>query len=364
MALLSGLLDFGAAKKNQKRQNEIARRMTALDAAEFDKRMGYVRDSSGRLDDLTRRQYDDTSRLEDETFSFLLNNNRTNFDEQQGMARAAFDGQMGLLDGLMTSQRGARLQAQALREAENARQAEYQGGADTLSRALPALIGFDAQEAGYGDALARRTAFMDRNTTPAAVPTFGARDSVLARVFAAETDRGMGEARTDAVNAAGLDARSDAFSGASRELVDFAGAVGKLARQAGNSRSALAPELDSVRIGQDMAQERFGAESDLLDRYSTQRSEAAGDFRQGEADARVRYGDALGGAVSDYFGRTMGAENAYIDRTMGSSTNYTNKALNLGNFKMQNTTTTNLLSNLIRGAEKAAGQALMKKYGF
>ena len=363
MSLLTSFLDYGAAKKNQKRQNEIARRTSALDAAEFDTRMGYARDSYGRMDDLVRRQYGDTAGLEDDTFRFLLENQQGGFDEQQGMARAAFDGQMDLLGGLMTVQRGARLEGQALREAENTRQAAYQSGADDLSRALPGLMGFDAQEAGRAEALARRTGFLDANLTPTAAPRYGNRDETLARVFEAETARGVGEARTDAVNAAGLDARGDAFSGAGRELVDFAGAVGKLARQAGNSRAALPAEMEGVRVGRDMETERFGAEGDLLDRYATQRGQAAADFRTGAADAQTRFAENTGGALSDYYGRTMGGENSYIDRMMGSSNTYTNKVTNLGNFKMQNTTTFNPWSTVLKELDAAAEKAMKAASG-
>lgn len=358
MALLTAFLDYGAAKKNQKRQNEIARRTSALDAAEFDTRMGYARDSYGRMDELTRRQYGDASALEDETFSFLLNNRRGGFDEQQGLARTAFDGQMDLLDGLMTTQRGARLEAQALREAENARQAGYQGGADDLSRALPGKIGYDAQTAAAADALARRVQFTDANTTPTEAMAFGDKDSVLARAFRAENARGLTEARTDAVNAAGLDARGDAFAGAGREIIDFAGAVGKLGRQAANSRAALPAEMEGVRVGRDMAEERYGAESGLIDRYATQRGGALGDFREGEAGARVDFADKSGGVLADYYGRTLGGENSYIDRMMGSSNTYTNKVTNLGNFKMQNTSTFNPWSSVLKELESSAAKAM------
>jgi hypothetical protein len=358
MSLLTDLLDFNAAKRNQKRQNEIARRTTALDAAEFDTRMGYARDSFGRMDDLSRRQFTDNARLEDETFGFMLGNRRGGFDEQQGLARGAFDGQMDLLGGLMTAQRGARLEAQGLREAENARQAGFQGGVDDLARALPAQIGFNAQTAGAADALARRVAFTDANTTQTRAPTYGDNDSVLQRAFRAENARGMGEARTDAVAAAGLDARGDAFEGANRDLIGFATAVGQAGRQAANSRAALPAEMEGVRVGRDMAGERFGAETDLLNRFTDARGGAMSDFRVGEAGARGEFADRTGGVLNDFYGRTMGGENSYIDRMMGSSGTYTNKVTNLGNFKMQNTSTFNPWSTVLKGLEDAAAKAM------
>ena len=96
LALTAGgtLADRSAQKSTARRQQQLSDRATAMQGAEFDRRMGYVRGSDTRTDALLNRQYGDTAGLEDSTFGYMLGQNQAGFDEQSGIAARAFDEQM------------------------------------------------------------------------------------------------------------------------------------------------------------------------------------------------------------------------------------------------------------------------------
>ena len=72
----STLADRSAAKSASKRQQQLSNQATQMQAAEFDRRMGYVRGSDTRTDALLTRQYGDTAGLEDSTFGYMLGQNQ------------------------------------------------------------------------------------------------------------------------------------------------------------------------------------------------------------------------------------------------------------------------------------------------
>lgn len=352
MSIITDVLDFGAKKKAKKKQAQIAAETSRKDAAEFDRRMTGVNASDLRLDALSDAQYADMSGLEDETFAWMLGNNQQGFDEQQTVAGKALDEQMGALNGLMTSQRKARLEAAAASEAERNRQLAIQAQADTLASAVPGDIGFEAQTQSFGDALARRTAFTAANTTGPTARNLGPNaDPLIAREYEKQAQRGYGEALTDATAGSRVASYSDAFVDSERKLGEFAGAVSDLTNKAAISRSALPYELGVSALDKNQAKERYAEQGDMISGDADRRARAMGDFRDNNANARENYGRDYGSALEDYFGKQFGSEGNYVDRLMGSSTNYTNKVVNLGNYKMANTTAYSPLSAAIKLGE-------------
>lgn len=340
MTAAKGVADNAAANKTLKWQNRKSAELAAMQGREFDQRMGLVRGSDGRVDDLLKRQYDDISGLEDETFWEMLRGSQAGFDEQQTIAGSAFDEQMGALDGLMTAQRRSRLETQALTQAEEARQRAFQDDADGRAAALPGQIGYDAQQLGYGDALARRSGFAAANMSgPESASSSVGGDPLMRREFERQQQRGYGEALTDATNAAKVSAYGDAYAGSERKLGDFAGAIDLITRQAANSRQALPFEHAVPAFDRRNAEMDYDFTVGMSEDGARRRGLAAGDFRDNEATARERYARGWGSALESFFGNQLGTESTFTDRMIGSSNQYENKLVNLGNYRIQNAST-------------------------
>lgn len=365
MTILTSWLDFGAAKKAKKRQDQLGREASAKDAAEFDRRLAELQASFGRSDALDTQRFDQTRGLADETFAYQLDNGRQNFDEQTGIAAKAFDDQQGALGGLMTAQRKSRLQSAADTEAEEARQRAIQQQADGLAAALPGQIGFDAQEAEYGDALARRTAIARATMTgaPADVPAW-ATDPTLAGAYSGEARRGYGEALTDATAAAGLSARSDAFQGSERKMGAFAGDIDALTNKAAISRSALPWEQAVAQLDKSQAGDTYQVAERQISDGAARRGTISGDYRGQMGDARDRYQQGYGGALDEAFGKKLGAEGDYIGKYVNTSQNYASKILGLANMKIAGTTAYSPLSAAIKAADSAVTSAANLKSAY
>ncbi len=363
-----------ALTKEQTRQSN---RTAALSGREFDTRMGLVRGSDTRVDDLLQRQYRGISGVEDETFQFLLDNNRGGFDEQLDLDRSnfdlthtiagdAFNAQLAALQGMITTQRQARLEKQAFTEAEEKRQKAIQDRADQMAEALPGEVGFDAQQLAYGDALDRRTEFAKANmTAPSGVPV-NAEDPVIASLFGRASEKAYGDALTTATSDAGLASYGDAFAASNRKLSTFASDIDRMTRQAATSREPLTFEQAIAEIVRRNATEAYEFQSDMLgrtadmrinaaDRYADRRGGAMNDYRVNSGEARRDYATNYGSALSNFYDRSLGSESIYTDRLMGSSRDYESKAVNLGNWRMQNTRPNTLLSDLVDVASAAYG---------
>lgn len=359
MALFDAWLDNRAEKKNQQAKQQIMNADTARSAAEFDRRMRDVGLSDGRITDLQRQEYSQTSSLEDDVFQFLMGNSAEGATEQLSIAAKAFDDQNSAFGGLMTATRKARLEQRIASDAEQARQAAIQGQADALASGLPQKVGFAAQQASYADALDQRVALAKGAMTEAApAPGFAGRaDPTLARAFEQEAKRGYGEALTDATNSAAVAARGDAFMGAERDLGDFAGAIDQMTQKAAISRSALPYELEVGATEKRNAQDAFDFGVENIEKSADARSGALQTYRSQRGDAQSNFGDRMGQALDKFFGRSYDSEGTYIDRLVNSSQQLDSKLTNLANFKMGNTTNFSPLAVIMREAEKAAAAA-------
>ena len=350
------LADRSAGKAAARRQQQLSNQATQMQAAEFDRRMGYVRGSDTRTDALLTRQYGDTAGLEDSTFGYMLGQNQAGFDEQAGIAARAFDEQMTATGGLMTAQREARLRQRATSEAERNKQLAFQGESDTLAAALPGAIGSDAQSAGRATALAGRNGGVLDAITGATGPQIrvGGGD-VIDRAFGRQAQRGMGEALTDAGGANNIAAYGDAFAGSERKLGDFATAIDALTAKAALSRAPLAEQLAVDDLSREQAQQRYDFATGLSSSTAGQEASAADARRTGLVNARSAYAGKFGDMLSTFFGNSLGSEQSYTGNMVGSSSNYENKQTNLANYKISNTTGYSPLGDILRLASTAAG---------
>lgn len=359
-ALLTGgsmLADRSAASAAAARQQQLSNRATAMQAAEFDRRMGYVRGSDRRTDALLTRQYGDTAGLEDSTFGYMLGQNQAGFDEQSGIAARAFDEQMAATGGLMTAQRDARLRQRATSEAERNKQLAFQEQSDSLAAALPGAIGADAQTASRATALAGRNgATLDAVTGPTGPQIRIGGGDVIDRAFGRQAQRGMGEALTDAGGANRISSYGDAFAGSERKLGDFATAIDALTAKAALSRAPLAEQLAVDDLSRNQAQQRYDFATGLSSSTAGQEASAADARRTGLINARSAYAGKQGDMLSNYFGNALGSEQTYTGNMIGSSSQYENKLTNLANYKIANTTGYSPLGDILKiGAQFAGG---------
>ena len=374
----------GTAAANHRSQRSLAKAQTAqsnrtaaLQAAEFDKRMGLVNQSDARIDQLVRDQYREVSGLEDETFSWMLNNDRAGFDEQMGLnargfdvtqtiAGKAFSDQMDAFGDLITAQRAARLEKQAFTEAEEARQKVYQDRADLMAGALPGEIGFDAQQIAFGDALDRRTDFAAGNIGPRSTSPVPAGDPTVAAMFDNALTRGHGEAAASARSGANLAAYGDALTASDRKLADFGDDIAVMTRQAATSRAPLSLEQAIADLVSDNAAEAYDFKVDTLGniadqrigaetRYTGQQADTLGDYRVASGNTRERYATNFGDALTEFYDRNFQSEGTYTDRLIGSSNNYEGKIVNLGNYRMSAMQPNTLLGDLLDVAGTAYG---------
>lgn len=349
------MLNRSAARAGARRQQQIMNEMTGVQRDEFDRRMRYAAESDVRTGGLLDRQYADTSALEDRTFAEMLEQDRAGYDDQLGIGRAAFDTRMLADNGLITEGRRIRLEQNAISNAERDRQRGFQGQADDLAAALPGRIGFDAQRAAAIGATARRAAIADEAMTGPVAPGVKGLDPMTAAMIASETSRGQGEAATDARSAAAFSARGDAFAGAERDLGSFADALSSLTQRAQLSRASLGDELAVGSTERAQAGDRRDFAVSLGDRTADQRGRTEGNYRDAMRSTISGSAERLGDALGRFFDRSLGSEDTMTSGLIGSSNRYEGTRVQLGNYRMGNTTAYSPLGNLV-GMINAAGQ--------
>lgn len=379
MSLITSWLDSNAAKKENKKKQQLLDYGATLTRDEFNRRMAEILASDDRILDLSREEYGQTAAAEDATFADLLGLAGQGFDERltisdqtadarTGVAKDAFDQQMLALNGLMTQSRGAKLMQQQAAEAERVRQKAFQDQADSLAEALPGQIGYDAQDIARQQSLADRVALIEASTSKPAAPVW-ARDGAAGEAFAAQDARGTAVGQGDAKAAARVSSYGDAFQGAERNMAGFADDIGALGQKAQISRSALPAELGVGGLKARQAQERADFATSLAremgDRYDQiaadrgrVRQDTSAEYFGQNTNARERAGQNTSDLLSKYFGDMFGAEGGFINGLTAASQNLESKLLNLNNFKMGNTSVTSPLANTIREAERAAAAAM------
>jgi hypothetical protein len=354
MSLLSLGLDSMAKKKANKKQAKLIDKNTALMGQEFDKRDLIARQSDDRISNLVNREYGDQSKLADSTFSYLLGQNQTGFDEQQTIAKKAFDEQMGAFGGLMTAKRASRLEQIDASERERARQQAFQSQADDLAAALPGQIGFDSQQEGRANAFADRSAFINKNTTaPAEAPSF-ARDPRLAGAYAGANQAGVQSGVGDALHSATLSSYRDAYQGSERDLADFASAIDTLTNKAEISRSALPAELAVGGAKAKNAQDTYDATIDFSKGNAERTADTAKNYRDALTASKQQNSDALAQAFDNYFGRQYSTENNLVGNLLDASLNKQNQIVGIRNQQIQGIRPNTFWGDLARTAEKAA----------
>lgn len=383
MSLLGDFVSFGlnsgAAKKEAALKQQLLNESAGITRDEFDRRARELGLSDAAISQMLDAQHTEGAANEDKSFSYLLDQAKQGFDEQQQLSgdvagqryaneNQSFGQQMSALDTLMTAQKSARMASQAASDAERARQLQIQGQADELSAALPGKIGYDAQTAGRQQAFGDRSALIKNTASVVAAPTFAGADPTVSGAYAAQADRGSAAGLGDALNQAGLASYGDAFQGAQRTMGGFADDVAGLTTKADISRSALPAELGVGKLGADNAKQRYDFASTLAKDMGDRKDQILADYGQAQSGsmssnrdnirgAATTYAEQMAKMLDDYYGRKMDSQSNYINGFVNSSQSLESKLLNLNNFKMGNTSVTSPLASTVKMIDKAGEQA-------
>jgi hypothetical protein len=355
--IVGGILDAKAKSKAKSKQADLIQQSNKVSQEQFDRRNQITSDSDARTHDLIDREYADTSGLEDSTFGYLLGQNQAGFDEQQTIAKKAFDEQMSAFGGLMTAKRASRLEQIDASERELARQRAFQAEADQLADALPGKIGFAAQEADRSAAFQRRGDFAKSVISAAAAPPSYAKDPRLAAAYAGGQEQGVQAGIGDALSSAKLSSYRDAFQGAERNIADFGSDIDVLGRKAANSRAALPAELAPGDLKASDAQQTYDWTVDMSKDDAQRRADLNKDYRTNLSNAQQQNADSLSKAFANFFGRSYDTENTLVGRLTGASSGLENKIVSLNNMRVNNTQPNYKWGDLARLIDKTGEQA-------
>lgn len=322
-----------AAKSQQSTMNAN----TAASAAQFDTRMGLARGSDQRVMGLEQDQYGETSDLQDQTFSYMLDQSKQRADTEDLAQR-----------GLITAQQQNNDRRITLNAAESARQAGYLGDvAQTITNAA-------SQIAGPAMAAKVSSMFSDRlgvltNVMPAGTPSQGptpAGDDLVGRAYATQAqaarDRVMGEATAGAHVGAARDAASWAD-----QLQNGAGDTADAIKgRAGLSGQLAAADSANIDASDKLAQAHASFAQQLAQWQEQQNTGAYSDWSTKQ-----------GGVLGDYYGRNLQSENDYSTGMTGSSQHLEDTNTSLANYKISNTRADTTLGDALMLAGSAAGAA-------
>lgn len=364
MGLLKMGIDALGASSANKKQAKLINKNTALSRAEFDKRDAVVQDSDRWMSEIARQEAERAGTNSDETFAYLLGQNRSGFDEQQGLTRKALETQSGAFGGLVTASRAARLRQIEASNAERDRQLAFQGQADDLAAVLPGNIGFDAQQTGRADSMALRGALITAATGAGpATPSFGGDDARLSGAYAGAAEGGRSEGIGDSLRSANLSSYQDAFKGSEADLARFGTDIGQLTTKAAISRSALPAELQEGAIARRIAEDGYKGTVDYANTERDLTSDSLSRFRGANTQSRSDYSSGLQDALNNYFGRSYDTRGALTDKVLGASTTYEDRVTGANNQRINNTKPSpwlRALSGIVSDAEKAVGAAVGK----
>lgn len=382
MSLLGDFVAYGlnnsAKKKQTALQQALLDKSAGISRDEFNKRMAALGLSDARVTDLLNHQYGDESKNQADDFAYQLDQAQKGFNEQTALsdetanaristADKYFGDEIGAQTGLVTAQKGARLQMKAAADAERTRQDAFQGQADQLASALPQRVGFDAQASDRAQAIQDRGALIRSSATDVAAPAIGG-DPRVAAAFAAQNERGSQAGLGDALAASKVSAYGDAFQGANRTLGAAADDLSALTNKAQISRSALPAELGVGQVEKDNAQQRYdfasalaktmgGKMDSIIADKGARQAGVASDYRTSLKDAHSTFSQQIQKMLEDYYGRNYDTENSYITGLTNSSSNLESKLINLNNFKMGNTLVTSPLASFVKMTDAALEQA-------
>jgi hypothetical protein len=355
--LAAGALDQSAQNKARKAQQGQLNATTAMQGAEFDKRMGMARGSDQRVGDLLNQEHSQEGALQDQTFGDLLAQNAGSFNAQSDVTKRAYDEQMAATQGLMTSTRQARLDQAATSEAERQRQVGFQDQADVLASAFPGQVGATAQARMMGDALTGRNALTASTVSgPTNAAPAGSGD-LVSREFAKQSNRGVGDALATAQAGNKVSSYGDAFAGAERNISGFADAINGLTQKAGLSRAALPDELAPGGVARSNAQDRYQQTVADSQHHAQQLGDMLTDYGNNMTGAISSRGTNLGSALSNFFGGRLSSEGDFTTGMTGSSQHLQDTLTNLNNFKMSQTVGYSPLATVMRTIANSVNNA-------
>lgn len=321
----------GKARKSAKKTMDAN---TAAQGAQFDRRMGYTRDSDKRVMDLLQRQYGDTSALEDTTFDFVLDQSKQRADSVDLAAR-----------GLITETQKNANSRVALRGAEAARQSGYLDKIAANIATAANDVGFAGQQGYAADALTGRMGVMDKAIGPAS--------ESMATPTADALVQGAMASRAGAARDAGMK------QGAALSKV---GSYEDASSWADQLQKAAFDRSDTIKGRADLSQAFSGREVGAVD-ASDELALHHADFAKGLAEwlesqrvgAQGDYATKTAGDLDSYYGRSFGSEADFTQGMVGSSQHLEDTNTNLANYVIGNTSANHTFGDLLKTAGNAVG---------
>ena len=305
---------------------------TFAQANEFNRREGMVEGSDARTMDLTKKQYSDSSMLEDGTFAYMLSQAKEHSD-----ANALAD------KGLITTQQQLNNSAVQTKTLEAARQSGFlqqvtQNIADGINKALPG-----SQQAATAQNFADRIKLLDANLTASGNTGSLTADDLVKQAYAARDQTAKANVMQNATAGSYVDATEDSANAADQALTQAGQRADVIKGRADLSKTMETGELATNSARDELAQQHATFAKGLNDWLQAQKTSAYGDWakNQGQSDA-------------NFYERSLASEKDFASGMIGSSQNLENTNTALANYKIGNTQADTTLGDLL----KVAGQGV------
>lgn len=323
-----------AGNNARKSQQSTMNANTKASAAEFDRRQNMVVGSDARVMDLTQHQYADASKLQDQTFSYLLDQSKTTADANDLVAK-----------GLVTAQKEIQTQRMAAKAVDAAKQSGYlQKITDNIAQTIEATAPGSQQAYAAKDFANRLSTMTTAIGDPSTSGPSATADDLVKAAFAS---------RSAAANAAGM-AQGKALSNVS-SMTDAASWADQLQTQGAKQNDLTAGRATLDKGFADDKQQTLNASDELAQQHATFATGLNNWLQQQHDSNQQTYAQNEGASQGDFYGRSLSSENNFTNAMTGASQHLEDTNTNLANYKISNTQADTTFGDLLKAGGSIVG---------